>query len=86
MAAQLLNSNTIPVEHGIRQACRHLENLISNDTFLPSYLVTWIGECLEKCRDIGTGHGVTQEQLSATVGDVLEEVRRVLTESAARPD
>ncbi len=90
MAAQLLTSDTVAIDSGLRRSCEHLQRLIEHQELLPRYLATWTRDCLQNCREFatGNGHGSCAEhaqQLSGAILQLLDEVRRVLNEHAGQP-
>jgi hypothetical protein len=82
MAAQLLTSDTVPVAEGVRQACdRHLRSLLEHDGMLPSYVRTWIRECVSDCEQLCSSHSVEVRAAQRLAGKILQlllELRSVL--------
>ncbi len=80
LAGQLLTSDTVPLDYAVTRSCDHLRRLLEHRSLLPSYLITWIGECIENCRRPAASKPQS-EQLAAAIREVLEDVRRVLDEA-----
>jgi hypothetical protein len=82
IAAQLLTSDTVPVQFAVQQVCeRHLTRLKQHHKLLPAYVNTWIVECLDRCaqmREAGQFRVEFAVQLAASVRRLLEEVRLIL--------
>ncbi len=86
IAAQLLTSDTVPLDYALPKSCDHLRRLLEHRALLPSYLITWISECIESCRRPALPAGKLQpQQLAGAILEVLEDVRRVLNEAQNGP-
>ncbi len=89
MAAQLLTSNTVPVQQAVTQTCdEHLCRLLDYRELLPEPTTRAILECLETCaRMRGSGQielGAAQ-RLAGSIRNVLGDIHRLLAEVDRRP-
>lgn len=82
MAAQLLTSDTVPLNYAVQQTCeRYLGGLVQHRDLLPGYVNTWIRECIRDCekfRDQGSMTEQDVRDLSTAITNILDDVRGVL--------
>lgn len=82
MAAQLLTSDTVPLEYAVQQTCeRYLRGLVQHRDLLPGYVNTWIRECIRDCDKLRARGEMTDrdvQELAAAITNIFEDVRGVL--------
>ncbi len=88
IAAQLLTSDTIPLESAVEQVCeRYLTRLKQHHGLLPAHVNAWIAECLGSCsqmREAGQFRLEYAQELAASIRQLLEEVRITLNRLTGR--
>lgn len=82
MAAQLLTSDTVPLDYAVQETCEHyLQGLVQHHDLLPGYVNTWIRECLRDCDKLRDQPNVSEEdvrELAAAITNILDDVRGIL--------
>ena len=89
MAAQLLTSDTVPLNYAVQQSCEnHLRALVQHRDLLPGYVNTWIRECLRDCDKLRHQGDMTEQdvrELAAAITNILDDVRGVLARLSGTP-
>jgi len=87
MAAQLLTSDTVPLNYAVQQTCeKYLQGLVQHHDLLPGYVNTWIRECMRDCEKLRDQGSMTEQDvrdLATAITNILEDVRGVIARLSA---
>ncbi len=87
MAAQLLTSDTVPLNRAVQLTCeQYLRGLVQHQDLLPGYVNTWIRECMRDCDKLRKQGSMTEQDvrdLATAITNILDDVRGVLARLSA---